>query len=41
MTTRGGHRPRPVLAELVERGKLKVVGAMYDVSTGKVTFLDS
>ena len=31
----------PVLAELVERGKLKVVGAMYDVSTGKVTFLDT
>ena len=30
-----------VLAELVDRGKLKVVGAMYDVSTGKVTFLDT
>lgn len=29
-----------VLRELVERGKLKVVGAMYDVATGKVAFLD-
>ena len=29
----------PVLAELVEGGKLKVVGAVYDVGTGKVTFL--
>ncbi len=28
-----------VLAELVNRGKLKVVGAIYDVSSGKVTFL--
>lgn len=30
-----------VLRELVEAGKLKVVGAMYDVATGEVTFLDS
>jgi carbonic anhydrase len=29
-----------VLKEKVERGQLKVVGAMYDVATGKVTFLD-
>ncbi|PLW81362.1 carbonic anhydrase [Kineobactrum sediminis] len=29
-----------VLNELVQDGKLKVVGAMYDVSTGKVTFLE-
>jgi carbonic anhydrase len=29
-----------VLRELVERGKLKVVGAMYDVATGQVTFMD-
>ena len=28
-----------VLADLVEGGKLKVVGAVYDVSNGKVTFL--
>jgi carbonic anhydrase len=29
-----------VLSELVERGRLKVVGAMYDVATGEVSFLD-
>ncbi len=29
----------PVLAELVNDGKLKVVGAIYDVGSGKVTFL--
>ena len=31
----------PVLAELEQEGKLKIVGAMYDIGTGKVTFLDS
>ncbi len=30
----------PVMAGLVEQGKLIVVGAMHDVSTGKVTFMD-
>jgi len=30
-----------VLSELVSSGKLKVVGAMYDVGTGEVSFLDS
>ncbi len=29
----------PVLAELEQEGKLMIVGAMYDVSTGKVTWL--
>jgi carbonic anhydrase len=29
-----------MLSELVEKGDLKVVGAMYDISTGKVTFMD-
>lgn len=29
-----------VLADLVEAGKLKVVGAMHDVATGKVAFMD-
>lgn len=28
----------PVIAELVEKGDLKIVGAMYDIATGKVTF---
>jgi carbonic anhydrase len=27
-----------IIKELIELGRLKVVGAMYDVSTGKVTF---
>ena len=30
----------PVIAGLVEEGKLIVVGAMHDVSTGKVTFME-
>lgn len=29
----------PVLAKLVEEAKLKIVGAMYDLETDKVTFL--
>lgn len=29
-----------VLADLEKAGKLKIVGAMYDVGTGKVTFLE-
>ena len=31
----------PVMKGLVEEGKLLVVGAMHDVSTGKVTFFDA
>ena len=30
-----------VMAELIESGDLKVVGAVYDLATGKVTWLDS
>ena len=30
----------PVMKELVEQGELMVVGAMHDVKTGKVTFMD-
>ncbi|MBO6514473.1 MAG: hypothetical protein JJ974_10960 [Phycisphaerales bacterium] len=29
-----------VMSDLVERGELKVVGAMYDLDTGRVTWLD-
>ena len=29
----------PVLAELISKGKLKVVGALYSLDTGKVTWL--
>lgn len=31
----------PVLVGLEKEGKLKIIGAMYDVGTGKVTFLES
>ncbi len=30
----------PVMKKLVDEGELMVVGAMHDVSTGKVTFMD-
>jgi len=30
-----------VISERVAAGNLKVVGAMYDISTGRVTWLDS
>ncbi len=29
-----------VLHDLVERGELKIVGAMYDIATGRVTFMN-
>ena len=30
----------PVISELVKESKVKIVGAFYDITTGKVTFLD-
>lgn len=30
----------PVLAEMQEKGEIKIVGATYDLSTGKVTFFE-
>ena len=30
----------PIMKELVDQGKLMVVGAIHDVSTGRVTFMD-
>jgi carbonic anhydrase len=30
----------PVIKELVQSGKLGIAGAMYDIETGKVTFLN-
>jgi carbonic anhydrase len=33
-------RASPVLAELVRDGKLQIVGAVYDVASGQVRFLD-
>ena len=30
----------PVIAELIKEGKVKIVGAYYDLTTGKVAFMD-
>lgn len=35
------YQESPVVAELVDSGKALLVGAMYDVATGRVKFLDS
>jgi carbonic anhydrase len=32
---------RPVLNEAVKKGEVKIVGAVYDLSTGKVSWLDT
>jgi carbonic anhydrase len=32
---------RPVLSEAVENGKLKIVGAVYDLASGKVSWLEN
>ncbi len=32
---------KPILSEMVESGKLRVVGARYDLDTGTIEFLDS
>ena len=41
LTVRDIQERSPVIADLVRRGDLKVVGAMYDLETGEVTWLDS
>lgn len=41
MTVRDIQERSTVIAELVRRGDLKVVGAMYDLETGEVTWLES
>jgi carbonic anhydrase len=33
-------RESPIIAELEGEGKIKIVGAMYDIESGKVTFFD-
>jgi carbonic anhydrase len=33
------HRRSPVLEDLAKKGTISIVGAMYDLSTGKATFL--
>jgi len=34
------HERSPYLAQYVDAGKIRLIGGMYDVSTGKVTFLE-
>jgi carbonic anhydrase len=29
-----------ILREMVEKGEIKIVGAFYDLNTGKVTFIE-
>jgi carbonic anhydrase len=38
-TIKGIREMSPVITDLEKQGKLKVVGAMYDISTGAVTFM--
>ena len=40
MTVRNMVERSRVMHNLVEEGKLIVIGAMHDVSTGEVTFMD-
>lgn len=38
-TIKGIREMSPVITDLEAQGKLKLVGAMYDITTGKVTFI--
>lgn len=40
MTIADIQRESPVISELVENGNVKIVGAFYDLTTGKVVFID-
>jgi carbonic anhydrase len=31
----------PILSEMIDKGEIKLVGGMYDLSTGKVQFYDN
>ncbi len=33
------HEKSPILKEMVDKGEIKVIGAVYDMDTGKVSFL--
>jgi carbonic anhydrase len=39
MTISNTRRMSPVLKEMEDNGEIKIVGAMYDINTGKVTFI--
>jgi carbonic anhydrase len=40
LTVQAIHQRSPVLDEMAARGEIAIVGAIYDVATGAVTFLD-
>ncbi|MEO1258529.1 MAG: carbonic anhydrase family protein [Bacteroidota bacterium] len=40
LTIKKLRRNSPVLSEMEENGEIDIVGAMYDIGTGKVTFYD-
>ncbi len=40
LTVEGIRKNSPVLAELEKNGKIKIAGAMYNLSNGEVTFLN-
>ena len=41
MTIQNIKKQSPVLKEMLDRGEIAIVGAMYDVETGEVTFMES
>jgi carbonic anhydrase len=40
MVVQNLRKSTPILSELVAEGKLKIVGAVYSLETGKVTWLN-
>ena len=40
MTIENIRKNSPILKEMEEKGEIKIVGGMYDMNTGQVTFLD-
>jgi len=40
LTVENTRRMSPVLKEMEDNGEIKIVGAMYDIANGEVTFLD-
>ncbi len=39
MTIENTRNMSPVLKEMEDNGEIKIVGALYDIKNGKVTFL--
>ena len=34
------HAESPILSEMENNGEIKIIGAMYDINTGAVTFFE-